>query len=84
MILSLTHQIRQILLQHWDPVAIKHVPQAQDEYDTYLPKISLLLKSHASQSDIAAALLQAEADMGLAANEGRANLVAAKLLFIPV
>lgn len=80
--MSLANQIRQIFLQDWDPVGIKHVPQAQDEYDSYLANITRLVQSQAAKNDIAAALLRAEVDMGLGTNENRANLVAAKLLLI--
>ncbi len=80
--MSLAHKIRQVLLQDWDPVGIKHVPQAQNEYDPYLANITRLVKSQALQNDIAAALFQAEVNMGLGANESRANLVAAKLVLI--
>lgn len=31
--------VRTILMQYWDPIGIADVPQAQDEYDDYIPKI---------------------------------------------
>ena len=80
--MSLAHQIKQILLQEWDPVEIKNIQQAQDEYDSYLAHITQLLQSQASQSAIALALVQAEVDMGLKANQSRANMVAENLLLI--
>ena len=80
--MSLANQIRQIFVQDWDPVGIKNVPEAQDEYDQYLANITRMVQSQASQSHVAAALLQAEVNMGLVANENRANLIAEKLLLI--
>jgi hypothetical protein len=31
--------IREILLREWDPIGISYIPQAQDEYDSYIPHI---------------------------------------------
>jgi len=35
--------IKAALLKEWDPIGVKDVPQAQDEYDSYAPHIYTLL-----------------------------------------
>ncbi|MEO7097367.1 MAG: hypothetical protein ABI175_29165, partial [Polyangiales bacterium] len=36
-------QIAQVLMEHWDPIGIKHQPGAQTEYDTYVPLVGGLI-----------------------------------------
>jgi hypothetical protein len=35
--------IRQVLLRYWDPIGIQEVPEAQDEYDSYVGGVYRLL-----------------------------------------
>ena len=35
--------IKAALLREWDPIGVKGVPEAQDEYDSYAPHIYTLL-----------------------------------------
>jgi hypothetical protein len=44
--------IRKVLMDDWDPIGVRDIPEASDEYDSYIPKIHHLLKSNASVSDI--------------------------------
>ena len=30
------NNIRKILFQDWDPIGVSHIPEAQDEYDSYV------------------------------------------------
>jgi hypothetical protein len=39
-------EIRRILLQDWDPIGVSHVPEAQDEYDSYVGEIHGMLIRH--------------------------------------
>ena len=72
--------IRHILLADWDPIGIRDEPEAQDEYDSYLPAILGLLREGADADRIAAHLLRIEAeDMGLRPDPERARRVALKL-----
>jgi hypothetical protein len=63
-------RVREILMQEWDPIGIKDVVRAQDEYDPYVGKVSALVAdSQQSREDIAAYLLSMESEqMGLAAS----------------
>lgn len=36
-------QIRRILMRDWDPIGIDGISQAEDEYDSYIPKLYHLL-----------------------------------------
>jgi hypothetical protein len=29
-------QVRDILMEHWDPIGVSGIPEAADEYDTYV------------------------------------------------
>jgi len=58
--------IRQVLLHYWDPIGIADVPEAADEYDSYIAGVHGLLASGADEQRLAAhlAAIQTEA-MGL-------------------
>ena len=77
----LTDAVREILLVHWDPIGIQDVPQAQDEYDAYLPPLARMIIDGASVAEISHYLLQVEADMlNRKGNPERARRVAERLL----
>lgn len=50
--------IRNVLMDIWDPIGIKNVPQASDEYDSYLGEVMELLVSEKSGEEIARHLLE--------------------------
>ena len=41
--------IKAVLLNEWDPIGVKGVPEARDEYDSYAPPIYTLLKTSTLQ-----------------------------------
>ncbi len=45
-------QIRRVLLDEWDPIGIKDEPNAQDEYDGYIPRIYELLLKDAPNAEL--------------------------------
>lgn len=45
-------QIRKVLMSDWDPIGVAGIPEAADEYDSYIPKIHQLLVAGASISEI--------------------------------
>jgi hypothetical protein len=49
-------EIREILLNSWDPIGIKNEPRARDEYDSYIGGIYKLLKNGSSDEEIASYL----------------------------
>ena len=59
-------EIRQILLNDWDPIGVKEIPEARDEYDSYIGGVYGLLCSSATAEEIAVYLAGIEARaMGL-------------------
>jgi hypothetical protein len=59
-------QIRRILLEVWDPIGVKDIPEAQDEYDGYAPRIYSLLQRGASDYELASELFRITTEtMGL-------------------
>ncbi len=52
--------IRQVLLHEWDPIDISDIPEAQDEYDSYVGGIYRLLASGASEYQVIGRLYNIE------------------------
>lgn len=78
--------IRQVLLQDWDPIGINDVPEAQDEYDSYVGGVYRLLTSGASEDAIIKHLDKIGSDtMGMpVANREGLRGVARKLIKLNV
>ena len=75
--------IRSILLKEWDPIGVKDVPEAQDEYDSYIPGVCKLLINRESSEKIFQYLWKVETDyMGLCGNRNHTRAVAKKLIEI--
>ena len=53
-------ELRQLLIEEWDPIHVRGVPEAADEYDTYLGQIASLLREGATVEDVAAFLNDVE------------------------
>jgi HD-like signal output (HDOD) protein len=51
--LEIQAAIGQILLQHWDPIGVRDVPEAQHEYDGYVGGVYQLLAAGASAEVVA-------------------------------
>ena len=63
---QIQESIRQVLLREWDPIGVRDVPEAQDEYDGYVGGVYRLLASGAAEKQILDHLWQIETDaMGL-------------------
>jgi hypothetical protein len=78
--------IRSVLLQDWDPIAVRGLPEAQDEYDSYAMPLYTILRQHPSVDSLVDHLYHLETEhMGLI-RIGRHHLrpVAEKLLGIDV
>lgn len=77
---DLFERVKPILMQDWDPIGVRNVPQARDEYDGYARPIAAMLATKISVSDLSKHLLEIETkSMGLAGNQARALAVAQKL-----
>ena len=76
--------VRQVLLQDWDPIGVRDIPQAGNEYDAYASPIAAKLTAKISMADLSKHLLEIETQsMGLAGNPERALVVAQKLRALP-
>jgi hypothetical protein len=74
-------EIERILLREWDPIGVQHAPGAVDEYDGYAFRIFLMLKSKASEADVARYLDWAQSEnMGLSPTADRNHAIAAKIM----
>ena len=49
---AIQESIREILLRDWDPIGVNDMPEAQDEYDSYVGGVYRLLASHSSTDQI--------------------------------
>jgi hypothetical protein len=49
---QIQEDIRAVLLRDWDPIGINDVPEAQDEYDSYVGGVYRLLASGASEDQL--------------------------------
>ncbi len=45
--------IRHVLMEKWDPIGVADVPEAYDEYDSYIGDIFRLLQEHTTRDEIA-------------------------------
>lgn len=67
---EIQESLRQVLLRDWDPIGVSDLPEAQDEYDSYVGGVYRLLASGASEDEIIEHLYRIESDeMGLSAAE---------------
>jgi hypothetical protein len=44
--------VRRILMEHWDPMGVNGIPEAEDEYDPYAGAVLSALRCGSSTSDI--------------------------------
>lgn len=50
---ELLRRIDEVLHYVWDPVGVAHVPQARDEYESYVPQVFQRLKGTTDGKDVA-------------------------------
>lgn len=78
---ALQQRIKDVLLQEWDPIGVREIPEAQDEYDGYVPTIYSMLISRKPLNEVFDYLLWLEAEhMGLTADRQRTQSIAEKLV----
>ncbi len=71
---EVTRRIGEILHYMWDPIGVRGVPQARDEYDSYVYQVFGLLERGASESEISHHLGRITSEMmGLAATDTAAT-----------
>jgi hypothetical protein len=73
--------IRTILLTEWDPIGVSHVPEAQDEYDSYVGDVYNLLITHVDRHSLFFHLWQIETEhMGLSGDRQHTEAIVDQLL----
>ncbi len=73
--------IKQILLQEWDPIGVKDIPEAQDEYDSYIGGVYSRLIRQVSERELFDYLWEVETvTMGLPGNPSHAEAIVEKLM----
>jgi hypothetical protein len=77
---SLRGIVGRIFLNDWDPIGVRGVAQAQDEYDQYVMPVARMIVAGESVMVLSNYLLGIETTaMGLAGNPDRTRIVAEKL-----
>lgn len=68
-------RVRNVLMQHWDPIGVNDVPEAWDECDDYVGWVYVMLMDHrASEASIEAYLYETATEhMGLTPHAGLAE-----------
>ncbi|MBA1362076.1 hypothetical protein [Burkholderia gladioli] len=81
----LANSVRRVLLEEWDPIGIKGIPEAQDEYDSYVLKICGMLRADCSAEGLCKHLRWIETEqMGLDGDELHTSEIAKKLVGLDV
>jgi len=71
----------EVLHYLWDPIGVSDIPQARDEYYSYLPRVFARLIEDAKDHEIASYLTKVEeGSMGLTPNKEKALEVARILI----
>ncbi|NJM37872.1 MAG: hypothetical protein HC845_08480 [Akkermansiaceae bacterium] len=66
---ALHQAVHSAVLNEWDPIGIRNIPEAQDEYVAYVPRICELLKLPDSRNDVSSYLWWlATEQMGISEN----------------
>jgi len=72
--------IHEVLIKQWDPIGVAAVPEAQDEYDMYVPEIYAKLIRHENKQQIFDHLWWIETErMGLYGNRRSTEAIAERL-----
>jgi hypothetical protein len=76
----LRERVKEILLHAWDPIGVRDVENAQDEYDAYVLAVVSSILARKTAAQLRDQLMAIEVDlMGLAGDKNRASSVATEL-----
>jgi len=79
--LKLYTVVDEVLHYIWDPIGISGIPEARDEYYSYIPLVITILRRSSDFAEIADMLQRVESErMGLTPNNERCAEVAKSLL----
>jgi hypothetical protein len=82
---AIQDSIRKILMDEWDPIGVRGVPGAVDEYDAYIGRLYGILVGSRSNTDIIDCLARIERDeIGVTTSEEVKTRVAESLLNLNV
>lgn len=74
--MELYKRIDEILWKHWDPIGVSEIPEARDEYHSYLPVV-FRLAMEGNEATIAEYLYSVETvNMGLGGNSQKCRAIA--------
>lgn len=77
----LHEKIHNILLEHWDPIGVKGIPEARDEYNIYVSTIYKILIKRKPQNELFDYLWWAETEhMGLIGDQQRTSILVDQLI----
>ena len=72
--MTLYRRVDEVLTYVWDPIGVREVPQARDEYRSYLPQVFQRVLDAVEAAPIAEYLLAIEAEsMGFTPNDASRN-----------
>lgn len=78
---ALHQKIKSVLMQDWDPIGVQAIPEAEDEYDSYVPTLYSMLISRKPVSEVFEYLVWLETEhMGLTVDRQRTLSIAEKLI----
>jgi hypothetical protein len=76
--------IKAAFLKEWDPIGVSEIPEAQDEYDSYVPAVYKLLITRRPQHEVFDYLWRLETEhMGLRGDRQATEHFAERLPRIP-
>jgi hypothetical protein len=73
-------ELNELLLAHWDPIGVGHVPEARSEYSGYAGSIARLLREGADAATVEVELNSALDHMGLQPSGTRERHVADQIV----
>jgi hypothetical protein len=74
-------KVKDVLLQEWDPIGICDYPEAEDEYDSYVPHVSQMLRERKSTDALYAYLRWLEVEhICLDGDEAHTRRIADRLM----
>ncbi|GGY20405.1 hypothetical protein GCM10011289_25020 [Paludibacterium paludis] len=78
---ALHQKIKSVLMRDWDPIGVQAIPEAEDEYDSYVPTLYSMLISRKPVSEVFEYLAWLETEhMGLTVDRQRTLSIAEKLI----
>ena len=68
---EIENRIRHVLMTEWDPIGVSDIPEAADEYDSYIGGIYGLIQRRASRDEIVAHLRNLEVEMACSVGDAK-------------